>query len=398
MLSESYGLCESNLGSTGNAFYNLLWQQAAAEGITVVVAAGDSGSAGCDDPTTETSEIGGIAVSGIASTPYNVAMGGTDFNYAAGTQTYWNTTPGTVNSALSYIPETTWNDSCAEAGLSGCASVSSSSSTLNIAAGGGGASAIYSKPRWQTVGPADNHRDLPDVSLFSADGINGGTNAGTLYIVCQSDQDIAGDTGCSLTKFSTASPFHDFQGVGGTSAATPTFAAIIALINAATGQRQGVANYGLYALANTSGVFHDITTGSNSVPCAGGSPSAADCSKTSSGGFGVVTTTAGGSTIAYAAGPGYDLATGLGSVNVTNLLAHWASATFAGTNTTLSAVSPASITVDAAANVSGSVAKSSGTGTPTGVVILEDALTLGQRQFYRLLRNQSLTVLTTSCG
>lgn len=377
VLSESYGSCEAALQANGNAFYNALWQQAAAEGITVVVAAGDNGSAGCDDVSTSASASGGLGVSGIASTPYNIAMGGTDFNYAAGVTTYWNTTPGTVNSALGYIPEMPWNDSCAATGLTGCAAVTSTSPTLNIAAGSGGPSGIYPKPSWQTgvTGvPNDSHRDLPDASLFSGDGVNGTSNAGTFYVVCQSNQNIPGDVGCNLTNFSTASPFHDFQGVGGTSAAAPTFAAIMALINAATGQRQGVANYALYRLANTAGVFHDVTTGNISVPCAGGSATP-NCSKTTSGGFGVLTTVAGGSTIAFAANTGYDLATGLGSVNVANLLANWATATFSGTATTLNAPSPTSITVDSSVTFSGSVAKTAGTGTPTGFVVLENATT-----------------------
>ncbi len=376
ILSESYGACESGLGANGNAFFNSLWQQAAAEGITVVVAAGDNGSAGCDNPSTAQTAAAGLAVSGIASTPYNIAMGGTDFDYTAGVTTYWNNTnmAGTANSAKGYIPEVPWNDSCAATGLTGCNTATTASSTLNIAAGSGGASSVYTKPSWQvaTGVPTDGHRDLPDVSLFSGDGVNGTSNAGTFYVVCQSSQNIPGDVGCNLTKFSTTSPFHDFQGVGGTSAATPTFGAIIALINAATGQRQGVANYALYKLASTAGVFHDITTGNNSVPCAGQST---NCSKNTSGGFGILTTTAGGTTIAYPAGTGYDLATGLGTVDVTNLLAHWANATFAGTTTTLSTLSPASITVDATVTVSGSVAKTSGTGTPSGFVILENATT-----------------------
>src|SRR5262249_7225346 len=89
IVSESYGACEPALGASGNLFYRLLWQQAAAQGMTVVVSAGDNGSAGCDDPS-GTSATRGIAVSGIASTPFNVAMGGTDFNQAGQETTYWN--------------------------------------------------------------------------------------------------------------------------------------------------------------------------------------------------------------------------------------------------------------------------------------------------------------------
>src|SRR5437016_8551254 len=116
VLSESYGACESGLGTAGNAFYNALWQQAAAEGITVVVSAGDNGSAGCDDPNSVSSASAGIAVSGLASTPYNVAMGGTDFDQANNQTTFWNSTNSspTQVSAKGYIPETAWNDSCAK--------------------------------------------------------------------------------------------------------------------------------------------------------------------------------------------------------------------------------------------------------------------------------------------
>lgn len=394
VLSESYSACESDLGASGNAFFNALWQQAAAEGITVVVAAGDSGSAGCDNASSDLSSSSGIGINGIASTPYSLAMGGTDFDYSAGVSRYWNATTGTVHSALSYIPETPWNDSCAATGLTGCATVTSSSPTLTIAAAGGGPSTLYTtKPKWQ-AGFGDAVRDIPDVSLFSGDGVNGTSNAGTFYVICQSNQNIPGDEskGCDLTTFSSTSPFHDFQGVGGTSAATPTFAAIIALINAATGQRQGVANYSLYKLANTSGVFHDVATGNNSVPCAGG---AIDCSKATSGGFGVLTTAKGGSTIAFAAGTGYDLATGLGSVNVANLLANWTTASFTGTTTTMSTLSPASSTVDAGVSISGSVTKSGGTGTPSGPVILEDAVTHAKIDIFTLDSSGNFSGTTT---
>ena len=163
----------------------------------------------------------------------------------------------------------------------------------------------------------------------------------SFYITCESDLDIPGDTGCNLTNFSseTNGPFHDFQAIGGTSAAAPVFAGIMALVNQKTGQRQGNANVTLYAMAksetfsscnssdgtsgsatNTTCVFNDITKGNNSVPCAGGST---NCSKTSSGGFGVL---ASGTTPSFAAGVGYDLATGLGSINVANLINKWSHA------------------------------------------------------------------------
>ena len=82
IMSESFGLCEAFLGTAGNQFYNSLWEQAAAQGISVFVSSGDQGSAGCDffQGTAPQAAANGLAVSGIASTPFNVAVGGTDFD------------------------------------------------------------------------------------------------------------------------------------------------------------------------------------------------------------------------------------------------------------------------------------------------------------------------------
>ncbi len=355
VISESFGSCELFQGTAGNQFQHNLWEQAAAQGITVAVSSGDNGSAGCDGTSaTQTAAAGGIAVSGTASTPFNIAVGGTDFdntltNYPA---QYWNTTNTTTApivpaSALSYIPEVPWNDSCAAAGsLTGCATVKSNGSDLVAGSGGrsncttqnssGTCTSGYSKPSWQAGPgvPADGSRDVPDVSLFASDG-----NHKSFYIICQSDQDPAGGSGCNLATSAT-SPNHDFQAVGGTSAPTPALAAIMALVNQQTGQRQGNANPVLYALAakpgssctsnpsavtNTACIFYDVTKSNNSVACQGGT---ANCSNTNTAAnqFGILATTSGGSTPAFTATAGYDLATGLGSVNVANLLSGWASA------------------------------------------------------------------------
>jgi subtilase family serine protease len=415
VLSESYGNCEASLGTTGNAFYNSLWQQAAAEGITVVIAAGDNGSAGCDPapaPANQNAATQGLAVSGFASTPFNVAAGGTDFDDANNQGTYWktpntSTTPPVPASAKGYIPETTWNDSCASTATAGnlgglCTTVNSNGIDLLAGSGGpsncatqtssGACSTGYPKPTWQQGGitPNDGARDIPDVSLFASDG--GPTNAPTnsFYIVCESDQDITGDTGCSLTKFTSTTPFHDFQAVGGTSGATPTFAAIIALINQTTGQRQGNANYALYhtySLAKTAAnvcnssmlttaqltsntcVFYDTTKGNVSVACVGGSPNCGNTS-TAANQFGIMATAKGGTTPAFGTATGYDLATGLGSVNVANLLAAWSSPSHTTSTTTLH-LSLTSFPVDVNVTASGTVAPS----TATGLVVLENAAT-----------------------
>src|SRR6266851_645033 len=404
ILSESYGACEAGLGTGGNAFYNSIWQQAAAEGITVVISAGDNGSAACDPATAPANQDAatlGLGVNGIASTAFNIAMGGTDFDDVGNQSKFWNTTntstttpPAVPASALGYIPEKTWNDSCATAGTSGCTATiisGNSSSGIDLVAGSGGPSncstlttsgacaAGYAKPTWQQgLTPADNVRDIPDVSLFSSDsGASSGTSK-SFYIVCYNDQAPTGDTGCNLTKFTSTTPFHDFQAVGGTSAATPTFAAIMALVNQQTGQRQGVANYVLYSLAKTAAnvcssstatlpnscVFYDIIKGNNSVACVGGKP---NCSNTSTAAnqFGIMATTTGGTTPAFGTAAGYDLATGLGSVNVANLLAAWASPSRTGSTTTL-APPTGSFTVDGSVAVNGTVAP----GTATGIVSL----------------------------
>jgi hypothetical protein len=382
VMSNSYGNCEAALGSTGNSFYNALWQQATAEGITVVIAAGDNGSAGCDpNPTVDPNAASqGLAVNGFASTPYSVAIGGTDFNQVNNETNYWNSTNAATTqlSAKGYISEVPWDDStCAANFPAACTSVDSGGN--DISAGSGGASncatfdssgnckAGYAKPAYQTgVTPADSVRDIPDISLFASNGFNN-----SFYIVCQSDANVS-SAPCDLST-SASSGTHNFQGVGGTSGGTPSFAAIIALVNQKTGQRQGNANYILYALGknqdytkcNSSNftnpatpapatcVFYDITTGNNAVACVAGS---SNCTVAGNAAYGV--TTSGSSTEhgnpAFQAVQGYDLATGLGSINVANLLNLWSSITRTPSTTTLTNASggtPSGTTFTAKATV-----------------------------------------------
>ena len=122
VMSESYGGCEAGLGAGGNQFYNTLWEQAAAQGITVLMASGDSGPAGCDSANAgEIAAQYGLAVSGFASTPFNVAVGGTNLNFtSANYATYWSMTnaANTFSSALGYIPESPWENYCVTGGTS----------------------------------------------------------------------------------------------------------------------------------------------------------------------------------------------------------------------------------------------------------------------------------------
>ncbi len=216
-MSESFGECEAALG-TANVFFNSLWEQAAAQGITVTVAAGDPGSAGCDDFNAETAATLGLAVSGIASTPFNIAVGGTDFDDVGKQTTFWSTTNAAVTreSALGYIPETTWNDSCAATATS--ANLNTVCATANnIVGGSGGPSGIYAKPSFQSgitpngIAAGDNHRYTPDVSLFASDG----PASKSFYLLCQADGISAGSPPSCVPD---SGGHFSFFGVGGTSA------------------------------------------------------------------------------------------------------------------------------------------------------------------------------------
>jgi subtilase family serine protease len=366
ILSESFGDCESDLGSSGEAFYVSLWQQASAQGITAILSAGDSGSAACDpDGSSSNQDVtnNGIAVSGLASTAYNVALGGTDFqnsgtiqNSPGTTSTFWNTTDAATTqiSAKGYIPEWPWNDSCAATATAGSLNTCTTAiinadnnpnavNLPDVIAGGGGPSTINPKPSYQsgiTGMPAAAFRQVPDISFFSGNGFNA-----SFYIICQ--QDANAGTGSSTSSCNLNSPFNDFQGVGGTSAAAPAFAGIMAMVNQKTGQRQGNANFVLYQLYKNGSasticpssagpastcIFYDTVEGNNSVACAGGSP---NCSNTTSGQFGVIIDPTKANTPAYVTTPGYDNATGLGSLNITNLVNAWSSASFTSDTVTL---------------------------------------------------------------
>lgn len=401
VMSLSFGNCEPGLTSAALRFINSLWEQAAAQGITVTVSAGDNGSAGCDDFNTQKTATHGIAVNGIGSTPFNIAVGGTDFDDAGTQTTFWsstNSTDGKRESALGYIHEIPWNDSCAATATS--ANLTTCATANNIVAGSGGPSAVYAKPAWQNgitpngIAAGDNHRYLPDVSLFASDG----PSSKSFYVVCQADA-ITPQPPTPPSCVPDASGHFQFFGAGGTSASAPSFAGIIALIGqseavAGRSRRQGNANVVLYKIAQTAAnscnsstqpaappaacVFFNITKNTNSVPCAGGSP---NCSSTTSGTNGVLVTTSGATmTPAFTATAGsgsiqsYNLATGLGSVNVASLATAWGTAvgSFKGSTSTLlinNSATPAAITHGTAVTAKVTVAPvPPATGTPTGDV------------------------------
>jgi Pro-kumamolisin, activation domain/Bacterial Ig-like domain (group 3) len=354
VLSESYGQCERNLGVSGVTFYGLLWEQAAAQGISAFVSTGDNGAAGCDDPGFPA--LNGLNVNGLASTPFNAAVGGTDFNqFTNDPLTFWKQTndPITQESARGYIPETTWNDSCTN-GLfqflqGGTTNPETNCNNPNFAGfldsigGSGGKSLAWQKPEWQTGTPNDNSRDLPDISLFASNGF-----LGSFYVICQK-------------HFTGFCDLNDFLGFGGTSVSSPAFAGIMALVNQKWGV-QGNPNFVLYKLpAKQANAFHDVPSGTTiAMPCATNS---SDCTTNVPGhAFGVLT--------GFSTGTAYDRATGLGSVDAANLVNNWNKVLFTPSTTTLTLNSGAPVHVAHGASVQVNIGVTPGSPAPTGDVAL----------------------------
>jgi sugar lactone lactonase YvrE len=360
VVSVSYGESEAEAGAAFNSYISVVYQLAAAEGVSVFVASGDSAAAG--DDRYEDVAIHGITVNAFASTVYNVAVGGTDFGDAASgaTSTFWNTANDAYfASAKSYVPEIPWNDSCASAQLAnyygfGVAYGSTgycntTFNLLNSEGGSGGPSgcatgapivsgvvsgscAGWGKPSWQSISgnPNDGVRDLPDVALFAAPGI-----WGHYYVFCFSDGG------------SCAGAPSTWAGAGGTSFASPIMAGIQAVINQALGTNNagnpnpvyyqiGQSQYstpaGIGSCNSAAGPastcsFNDVTVGDMAVPCAG----AFNCYMPS-GGLGVLSTSNTSYEPAYAAAPGWDFATGIGTVNAFNLLGAFVSSVVSTTS------------------------------------------------------------------
>ncbi|MBV9296964.1 MAG: S8/S53 family peptidase [Acidobacteriaceae bacterium] len=370
IMSLSYGEPESENGADGNAYVAALYQLAEFEGVSLFVSSGDAGADVTDQD--QAAATHGINVSGLASTPYNVAVGGTDYGdtFLGENSLYWSSTNGPAyNSALSYVPEIPWNDSCASQLISialgtatpygpngDCNTGAGEEFFLDTAAGSGGPSACafgnatipgvvsgtctgYPKPFYQTLvsgNPSDGVRDLPDISMFAANGV-----WGHYFVICYTDP--AGGGGPCQNPPST------WAGAGGTSFGAPIMAGIQSLINQAAGSPQGNPNYIYYLLAsaqfsvlgsscdatrgnavNSNCIFHDVTLGDMDVNC---KPLTTNKGKTTVGAFncydtagglnGVLSTSNTSYQPAYAAGPGWDFATGVGTPNVFNLVSNW---------------------------------------------------------------------------
>ncbi len=262
VVSVSYGSCEQEMGAAELAFYNSLWEQAASQEMSVFVASGDAGAAGCSAPTASPGSQ--AAVNGLCSTPYSTCVGGTELNEGANPSQYWSSENSAgYGSALSYIPEEVWNESASNDGT-------------GLWASGGGASTVHAQPAWQSnidgAAAANGMRAVPDVALAAADHDG--------YFVAENGS---------------------FWIASGTSASTPSFAGIMALVvESQHGASQGNANPRLYELANESAdPFHPTPSGDNSVPGAAGFS---------------------------ASGAQYNLATGLGSVDSALLIKSWGTA------------------------------------------------------------------------
>ena len=259
VVSASYGSCEQEMGATELAFYTSLWEQAASQGMSVFVASGDSGAAGCTSGWSERSTEAGV--NGLCSSPYSTCVGGTEFNEGGNAAEYWSATNSpSQGSALGYIPETAWNES----GLNG---------GFGLWASGGGVSQVYAQPAWQQgasgAAAGNGMRAVPDVAMTAA-----------------------GHDGTIIYENGT------YWIVSGTSAAAPSLAGVMALVvETQGGTSQGNANPALYAMAQAVGnAFHATPSGNNSVPGVAGYS---------------------------ANGAAYNLATGLGSVDGAVLVTNW---------------------------------------------------------------------------
>jgi hypothetical protein len=430
IMSISYGQCETMNGEAANAAYYSAYQQAVAEGVSVFVAAGDSGAAGCDNNVATATH--GIGVNAFASTPYNVAVGGTDFSdtFAGTNDSYWSLgNSANFGSALSYVPETPWNDSCAGQLVSDyfgypttygpfsfCNDPILGFLLMTTVAGGGGPSqcatgtpstdgvvsgscAGWSKPSWQSVlgNPGDGVRDTPDISLFAADGL-----WSHFYIFCWSDT-ANGGAACGSDP-------SLWSGAGGTSFSAPILAGVQALINQRAGGPQGnpapvyyqlaAAEYGSTGSAacnssNGTGVsadctFYDVTLGDMDVDCSG-----PNC-YLGGGDVGVLSISDTEFAPAYGTSTGWDFATGIGTLNVANLVNNWP-ATAPPPDFTMSA-SPASMTILQGSSGSSTISITPQNGFNSNVSLSASGLPSGVTASFNPASTTSTSTLTLTAS
>ncbi len=340
IMNISFSQCEADALQPGVAYWDSLFAQAAGEGISVFVSSDDSAAAGCDQSFATPPATQILSPNSICSSSYATCVGGTEFADFANPSQYWSSTNGPgFESALGYIPEGAWNEPM------------NAQNQLQVAGTGGGVSAYIATPSWQKgtgVPSTRSGRYTPDVA-FSA-------SQHDAYFAC-----LAANNQC---------PSNGFVIFAGTSASAPDMAGIAALLNQKQGSAQGLLNPNLYTLAATpnNGVFHDVTVATSGVTnCAVTTPSM--CNNSTAG-----PTTLTGGLSGYLVNTGYDEATGLGSINVANLLTNWASTTVATTTTlTISPAAPVnfgtSVTLTATVKPSASSTK-----TPTGTVTFSDAV------------------------
>jgi len=378
VISISYGECEASAVALGDSDrLKSIGQQANAQGQTIVAASGDTGAADCDDGTYAKASQG-LAVDMPASLPYVTGVGGTEFN--EGNSVWWSASNTNGGSALSYIPEKAWNDS----------------DSYGLSASGGGVSTLYAKPLWQAGPgvPGDGMRDVPDVSFSASTNHDG-------YVICQQSKCLGGGTDYFANAIKNGGSVY-----GGTSFGAPIFAGIVALINQKMGSPQGNVNPVLYALAAGSpSAFHDITLGNNIVSCRSSSP---NCSN---------------GTLGYSAAAGYDLVTGLGSVDAAALGAAWSAfetsvSAPTVTTTAASSIGTTSATVNGSVNPNGSLttywfqwgtdpalgtSSSTAGATLNGVVVqpvstVLSGLTSGGTYFFRVAAYNPMSPATNTLG
>ncbi len=256
VVSASLGLCEpavfEAVGLRGLEATEAALEMSAISGISFLASSGDQGSADCTAP--DGTPIDRLAINYPAASPWATSTGGTNLQ---------------LTSANQISNQLVWNDAQLQPG----------------AAGGGGLSDLFKRPGYQagTVGP--NRRGVPDVSML-ADVAPG------YAVYCSAQGDCI-----------NSSNSNPWQTVGGTSAGTPLLAGGFALVDQAlrASRRQdlGLANPLLYKLGRdpslASGVFSDVTAYGNDIgPFIGDGQPLGCCTAT----------------------PGYDTASGWGSVNL----------------------------------------------------------------------------------